>query len=104
MGLWGGSDADHIYNKEEAEETPKPEGRGKKPFQATHSAREAPKEKKFVKEKKPMKEKVVKEKEEVKKPLQAVHPSWEAQKENREKQKLHIDANAPKQNTSIVFD
>ncbi|KAM7457160.1 hypothetical protein BLSTO_02078 [Blastocystis sp. subtype 1] len=95
---------DHIYNKEEAEETPKPEGRGKKPFQATHSAREAPKEKKFVKEKKPMTEKVVKEKEEVKKPLQAVHPSWEAQKENREKQKLHIDANAPKQNTSIVFD
>ena len=51
-----------------------------------------------------MKEKVVKEKEEVKKPLQAVHPSWEAQKENREKQKLHIDANAPRQNTSIVFD
>ena len=57
-----------------------------------------------MKEKKHMKEKVVKEKEEVKKPLQAVHPSWEAQKENREKQKLHIDANAPKQNTSIVFD
>lgn len=34
----------------------------------------------------------------------AVHPSWEAQKENREKQRLHIDANAPKQNTSVVFD
>ena len=26
------------------------------------------------------------------------------QKENREKQRLHIDANAPKQNTSVVFD
>ena len=51
-----------------------------------------------------MKEKPAKEKEDVKKPAQTFHPSWEAQKENREKQKLHIDANAPKQNTSIVLD
>ena len=70
------------------EETSKQEFRGKKP----------------MKERKPMKEKPAKEKEDVKKPAQTFHPSWEAQKENREKQKLHIDANAPKQNTSIVFD
>ena len=51
-----------------------------------------------------MKEKVVKEKEELNKPHHAVHPSWEAQKENPQNHKHHNDANAPKQNTSIVFD
>ena len=31
-------------------------------------------------------------------------PKWEAQKENREKQRLHIDLSAPKENKSIIFE
>ena len=35
---------------------------------------------------------------------QPIHPSWEAHKESREKERLHIDLSAPRVNKSIIFD
>ena len=84
-------------------------GKQEKPFQKATKEKlikRATKEKLI---KRATKEKLTKRatKEKVEQPMETktmMHPSWEAQKENREKQRLHIDANAPKQNTSVVFD
>lgn len=32
------------------------------------------------------------------------HPSWAAQKESKEKMRIHIDPTAPKENKRITFD
>ena len=33
-----------------------------------------------------------------------MHPSWQAQRDNKEKQRLHIDMSAPLVNKKITFD
>ena len=40
----------------------------------------------------------------VQKEKQPIHPSWEAHKESKEKERLHIDLSAPRVNKSIIFD
>ena len=73
-----------VLNKEETVDTPP------KPKHALKSKQQ----KTAVKEKKTP----------VQKEKQPIHPSWEAHKESKEKERLHIDLSAPRVNKSIIFD
>ena len=68
---------------------------------------EAPKKLKKLKAPKapkaPRKPKVVKETKKESEKLPE-HPSWAAQRESKEKMRLHIDPNAPRENKRITFD
>ena len=82
-----------VLNKEETVDTPPKPKYGPK---SKHQKATVQREKKATVQKE--------KKATVQKEKQPIHPSWEAHKESKEKERLHIDLSAPRVNKSIIFD
>lgn len=82
-----------VLNKEETVDTPPKPKYGPK---SKHQKATVQREKKATAQRE--------KKATVQKEKQPIHPSWEAHKESKEKERLHIDLSAPRVNKSIIFD